>query len=458
LFGRVWCLDRLIEELIGQIHSRRISLAVLGIGYVGLPTASLFADVGFNVVAVDIRPEQVKLVNNGVSPIDEPGLNQLISRNVKAGRLKASLDSDYSYDADGFIITVQTPILADLTPDLSFLQKSLEKIKVNLKKGSVIAVCSTVPPGTMKSLKNKFEYWSGLKADVDFFLAYVPERIAPGKALTEFVENTRLVGGIGQNSTKVASELFRTVCRDIVQTEAATAEIAKLAENAFRDVNIAFANQLALICEQHEADVKKVVQLANTHPRVNIHSSGPGVGGPCLTKDPYLLVYGSQCADEDVIKNARCLNNSMAQHVVKLVSDALVRLGKNVKAGRIACLGTAYKADVDDTRFSPSEPIIQGLLKLGADVIVYDPFCSSSFGAKKSLSLLETVENADCLVILTDHSVFKELAFKDIGALMRKPPVIVDCRRIVDPDYVKKIGFVYYGVGYGSLGETNGCT
>jgi len=424
---------------------------VLGSGYVGLPTAALFAAAGFNVTAIDMKSKIVKNVNSGVSPINEPGLQELVSHNVQSGKLTAALNSDTTLNQeDVIVICVQTPIDKNKKPNLSFLLNALENVGKNLKKQMLVAVCSTVPPRTMQEkVKPLLESLSGLKADVDFYLAYVPERIAPGKALKEFVESPRLVGGVGSNSTKIAAELFRTVCKKIIETDATTAEIAKTAENTYRDVNIAFANQLAIICEQHGADITKVIELANTHPRVNIHTSGPGVGGPCLTKDPYLLTHQSKPADYDIIKTARKINDNMPKHIVKLTLQALKNTGKDVKSSKIAILGTAYKANVDDSRFSPSESIIQKLKTLGAETIAYDPHCTSTFGAKKATSLHESVKDADCLIIATDHNEFKNLNLTEIKQSMRSKPTIVDGKRIINPNEAEKHGFTYYGVGYG---------
>lgn len=427
-----------------------MKIAVIGSGYVGLITAALFANEGYCVTAMDVKPEVVKAVNDGISPINEPGLQELVSRNVQAGRLKATLNSTEALaEADAVIISVQTPISKNKKPDLSFLTKALEKVGKTIRKGTLVVISSTVPPGTtLKKAKPKLETLSGLKADVDFYLAYVPERMAPGKALKEFVESPKLIGGIGSNSTRIAAQLFRTVCKKIVETDSVTAEIAKLAENTFRDVNIAFANQLALICEQHGVDAKKVIELANTHPRVNIHTPGPGVGGPCLPKDPYLLTHKTKLGKQNIIKTARKINDHMPKHVVKLAIEGLRKAGKRTYESKIAILGTAYKADVDDPRLSPSEPIIHSLMRLGCRVAVYDPYCNEAFGAIKTKSVREAVKGADCLVIITDHTDFKNLDLHKIKALMNKNPIIIDARRIISPHIAKNLGYIYYGVGF----------
>jgi len=441
----------IIQELFKRIQNRSLQLAVLGSGYVGLPTAALFADAGFYVVAIDVKPEIVCAVNNGISPVNEPGLAELVSRNVRAGKLRASLSSDTKLnEVDIVIISVQTPIYDNKKPNLSFLEKALEDAAKAMKKGMLIVISSTIPPGTMKTLvKPKLESSSGLKADTDFYLAYVPERIAPRNAIKEFVENPRLIGGIGPNSTKIAAELFKTVCKTVIKTDATTAEIAKLAENTYRDVNIAFANELALICERHRADVKKVIELANTHPRVNIHTPGPGVGGPCLPKDPYLLINKTRFRRCSIVSTARKINDYMPDHIVKMTLEVLKAVGKSVKGSKISILGTAYKGDVDDSRLSPSKPIIQKLLNLGAQVVVYDPYCAESFGAEKTESLQQAVEGSDCIVIVTDHTEFKEIDLSKLRKSMKDNPIIVDGRRLIEPTKAKEAGFKYYGIGYG---------
>ena len=431
-------------------------LTVLGSGYVGLSTAALFAAAGFNVTALDVNQAIVTSVNGGVSPINEPGLQELVSQNVQSGKLKATLYSDTTFDReDAIIVSVQTPIGKNKKPNLFFLINALETIGKNLKRQMLIVICSTVPPRTMQDkVKPLLESLSGLKADTDFYLAYVPERIAPGKALQEFVESPRLVGGIGPNSTKKAAELFKTVCKKIIETDATTAEIAKTAENTFRDINIAFANQVALICEQDGADVTKVIELANTHPRVHIHTPGPGVGGPCLPKDPYLLIHKTKFQNNNIIKAAREINDYMPKHIVKLTLQALKHTSKNIKNSTITIAGTAYKANVDDARLSPSEPIIRQLTKLNADITVYDPYCKTTFGAKTANSLRQAVKNSDCLIIVTDHAEFKNLDLNQIKKMMNDKPAIVDSRRIIDPQEAEKHGFAYYGLGYPKLRVT----
>lgn len=439
------------DQLVKAIHEKQLHLSVLGAGYVGLPTAALFADAGFFVTAVDLKPKIIKAVNNGKSPIAEPNLENMISRNIQAGRLKAVFNSDMSFvNSDAIIISVQTPINESNEPDLSFLIRAIEIIGKELKKGSIVVICSTIPPKTMHTkIKPLLENLSDMSVENDFFLAYVPERIAPGRALKELVESPRLIGGIGPRSTEIATELFRTVCNKVLETDAQTAEISKLAENTFRDVNIAFANQLALICEKMGVDVKKVITLANTHPRVNIHMSGPGVGGPCLTKDPYLLINEIADQNKRIITLAREINDYMPHHMVELTLNALKLSDKNIEHCRVTILGTSYKAGVDDSRISPSQPIIQQLIRLGAMVLTFDPYCTETFGGERTKSVFEAVKQSDCLIIITDHNEFRKLYLPDIKSLMNVKPAIIDGKRIINPIDAEKLGFIYFGIGYG---------
>lgn len=446
--GRTKMIDS-IKNIVKKIKKRSLRLVVIGAGYVGLPTAALFAEAGFRVTVIDIKSEIINNINLGYSHVTEPGLKDLIYRNVKAGRLKGQLDYPNFAEIDIILIAVQTPINEKKKPCLNYLMNVLDSIGKKIKPGMVLILNSTIPPKTMMhEVKSKIESLSGLKSEIDFYMAYVPERIAPGKAIKEFMGGTRLVGGVGKNSTRIVAELFKTVCKEVIETDASTAEIAKLAENTYRDVNIAFANELALICEKLGVDVLSMIKLANSHPRVNIHLPGPGVGGPCLPKDPYLLL-NSLDLPKDIIKAARNVNDYMSQHTVQLILQALKNVDKDVVSSKITILGIAYKRDTDDSRLSPAESIIRRILDLGAEVNVYDSWCKESFGATQKNSLDEAVKGADCLVTITNHSDFSNLNLKKIKKLMNYKPIIIDGRRIIDPDLALKLNFFYYGIGLG---------
>ena len=440
-------------KLVEKIKRRSACIAVIGLGHVGLPTAAIFADTGFDVIGVDLKREIVDSVSSEKSPVREPRLDELVKKAVRNGKLKTTMDTQLAVrKADMVMICVMTPLTEDKKPNQTYLKKACEDVAKELSERKLVVIQSTVPPGTIKSLVVRtLEGRSGLKCGRDFWLAYCPERIAPSSAIREFAENARIVGGYDSDSADVAAQLFKTVTKgEILKTNCASAEVAKLAENTFRFVNIAFANELALICEQVGVDVTEVVRLANTHPRVNIHRAGFGVGGPCVPKDPYLLLHSVVGTDfrSRVIEPSGELNEFMPRHAVELVAEGLKRVGKDVKGSTVAVLGVAYKAEVDDVRNSPAEGIVRELMSLGAKVVVYDPYCKESFGADKARDMTTAIDGTHCLVIATDHKMFEGLNLHKIKSLMSEKPIIVDGKRIVDPEKAKKQGFTYYGIGY----------
>ncbi|MGC8988120.1 nucleotide sugar dehydrogenase [Infirmifilum sp.] len=424
-------------------------LCVLGLGYVGLPTAVVFASKGFSVVGVDVDERKVDLVNKGISYLHEQHLNEMLRDAVSRGTLKATTDAVSAVrNSEAVIIAVNTPVRGDVV-DLSQLESALEYVRRALRVGSLVAIESTVPPGTTAGLVKRTLEESGLRAEEDFYLAYVPERVAPGRAIEELLTVPRVVGGVGPKSTQKAIELYSNVNQRLYATDATTAEFVKLIENSFRDLNIAFANLLALISERLGVDVYEAIKLANTHPRVNVHKPGPGVGGPCLTKDPYMLFKtGKGVFGSDIILLARRINDYMPLHTIKIIKTALRENGISIKGARIAILGAAYKGGVGDTRESPSGIVVRELLNAGADVIVYDPYTSESFGAKRVSSLEEAFKETDAVVVVTDHPEFKQVDLSGVGKLMRHK-IIVDGRRVFDPYVAHGEGFKYYGIGFG---------
>lgn len=438
-----------MENIIDRILDRQLSIAVVGAGYVGLSMASMFAEAGFEVIAKDISQDVVSAINSCSARTMEPNLKEIISRCVRSGKLKARLNEvDGTHDTDVVLIAVPTPVRRNKSPNLSELQYVLLSLGKNLRKDMIVVVVSSIPPGTMeKEVRPILESRSGLKADEDFSLAYAPERVSPGNTLQEFVNNPRLVGGIGPNSTRVVSALFRTVCKEVIETEAATAEVTKLAENAFRDVNIAFVNQLALICEHNRTDVKTVIELANTHPRVRMLTPGPGVGGPCLTKDSYLLVQGSNLGNGSLMKVARDINDSMPSHIAQLAKKGLMASGKKVRESKVAVLGVSYKRNTADTRSSPSSVLVRRLNRMGTTVGIHDPHVMPEFEGFPVEDLEVALDNADCMIIMVDHDEFMMLDLRRLKTLMNKNPVIVDGRRILNPRMVVELGFLYYGTG-----------
>ena len=436
--------------ILDMIRNRTVKVAVFGLGHVGLPNATLIAEAGFQVIGVDIDLKKIVTLSRGESYMRERGLSETIMRVMKRGLLRVTSESDVAIkEADILIVCVSTPIKENKTPDLSYLEEICKNIAKNLERNKLIIIESTIPPKTTETfIAPMLEEGSGLRCGADFWLAYCPERIIPGKGIRRFTESDRIVGGYSAESVEIALEFLKTFIKgQILATDATTAEVAKLSENTFRDINIAFANELALLCGNINVDVFEVIKLANTHPRVNIHMPGPGVGGPCIPKDPYLLLHSTKPMNHDLIRTARRINDYMPRHIVNLVLQALRNMDKAVKGSKIAVLGTAYKANVGDSRLSPSEPIIHGLRQAGAEVTVYDPHCNQTYGAKRADSLLEAIKGADCLAIITDHAEFENLNLREIRALMNGMPVIIDGRNLINPYEAEVLGFIYFGIG-----------
>jgi UDP-N-acetyl-D-mannosaminuronic acid dehydrogenase len=309
---------------------------------------------------------------------------------------------------------------------------------------------STVPPGsTMGWVRETIERENGFKLEKDYFLAYLPERVAPGSAISEVIRNRRIVGGAGWISTKLASKMIQIISPQTIETNAISAEVAKLAENASRDLNIAFVNQLATICERLGVDVLEVIRVANTHPRVRLLSPGPGVGGPCLTKDGYFLTADRKRVPYDLVEVSRAINDQMAMHVRAIALDAISKVGKKAEKCKVALLGVAYKANIDDIRESPSIRIIKEISHDVSAISVFDPHVKKIPGLNQVSSIRSCVKNADCLIIGTDHNEFRHLDLRRIMKDMNARPIIVDTRRMLNPEQAIRHGFVYVGVGYG---------
>jgi len=426
-------------------------IAIFGLGYVGLPTAVVFALKGFRVIGVDTDVRKVALINSGKCYIREPGLKDLLWKVVSKGFLKATNNGlEAVKSSNTIVIAVPTPAKNGIT-DLSFLESVLDIIRRGLRRDQLIVVESTIPPGTMEGFVRPLLEESGFRAEEDFFLAHVPERIAPGKAIDELLHVPRVVGGIGPRSTEKAMELYRRINSNLYPTDVRTAEFIKLIENTFRDLNIAYANLLALIAEKIGVDVYEAIRLANTHPRVNIHWPGAGVGGPCLTKDPYMLARsGENVFGIELIILARRINEYMPYHTLNIIKKVLQENNIKPKEAQIAIFGAAYKGNVDDTRGGPAKVIVRELLKLGVKVVVYDPYTNEAFGAIKANSIDEAVYRADAIVVITDHSEFKSLDLGRLGRFMRHK-IIIDGRRVIEPHEAIRHGFKYYGIGFGKV-------
>lgn len=408
------------------------NICVIGLGYIGLPTSAVFAKAGYNVVGVDVNPLAVEMINDGKIHIEEVGLGEVVEEVVREGKLKASLQPE---NADVYIIAVPTPHNEDHTANLNYVVEATKSILPFLMKGNVVIVESTIPPRTIDDIVAPILQEQGWNVGEEIYLAHCPERVLPGRILIELVENTRIVGGINQESTKKAVEIYRSFVKGkILETTALTAEMSKLMENTFRDVNIALANELVKISEKLGVNALDVINLANHHPRVNLHLPGPGVGGHCLAVDPYFII--EKAPEQSIlISDARRTNNSMPYFVVEQLQKMVPH-----KNSRIAVLGTTYKGNIDDVRESPAMTIIDLLKLQGYEVAVHDPHVKQEQVSFTLHSFEDAIENAECILILTDHCEFSKLNEEGILKYM-KNPVVFDTRNCTD---IKDEKIVYY--------------
>ena len=435
-------------------------IVVIGMGYVGIPCAALLADVaGHKVIGVQRRSERsgwkIDALNQGKSPFEghEPGLAELIARVVEKGTFRVTDDVAVCRDADVILIDVQTPTDSVRVPQYLSLREVSAGVGQYMQKGTLVVIESTVAPGTTQNIVQPIlEETSGMKAGKDFYLAFSYERVMPGKLLEYLVDFPRVVGGIDVQSTELAVELYHTIVkREITATDVLTAELAKTVENAYRDVNIAFANEIALICESLGVDVYEMRELINARPDRHMHLSGAGVGGHCLPKDTWLLrfgvkEYGTRDVDTAMITLARRINDAMPDHMVRLVEEALAEARREVKGSRVAVLGIAYLEDSDDIRNTPAQPLINALRARGASVIAHDPFVWGYEGEELTRDLDEALRGADCLALVTKHQMYFELDLEHVKGLMRTP-VIVDGRNVFSAKAYREAGFIYRGIG-----------
>jgi UDP-N-acetyl-D-mannosaminuronic acid dehydrogenase len=429
----------------------RKKVVVVGMGYVGIPVAVAFARAGFAVVGVNRSRGKVDEINRGISPIGgrEPGLAPLLRKEVKAGRLRATQSFAECRGAHAIIIAVQTPF-SEGRPDYAPLDSAANDVGANLSRGAIVVVESTIAPGTMEGVvKPILESRSGLAAGSDFYLGTCPERVMPGRLLKNLVELDRVVGGYGGASTRRMLSLYRHVVRGrLYGVDCLTAEVVKTVENAYRDVQIAFANEIALICEGLGADVYEVRELVNKSPYRQMHMPGAGVGGHCLPKDSLLLAHSVAGKFEPrLLMLAREVNDSMPLHLAQLAADALSEAKVPVRGSRVAVLGLAYLRNSDDTRNTPAAPLIARLEGWGVEVRAHDPFVEAFEGREVSKRLGDALRGADCLVTVTDHDAYRKIDLRRVRGWMRTP-IIVDGRNIFRKDRCLKAGFSYRGVGH----------
>ena len=427
-------------------------ICVMGLGYIGLPTASTFATHGIQVIGVDINQRVLKTLNNGGIHIHEPGLRTIVEAAIKSGKLTVSSQPE---EADAFLIAVPTPFYEDKIgehndesyklADMRAVTSAAEAIVPFLRTGNLVVLESTSPPRTTVDLVQPILERSGLKAGSDFHLAYSPERVLPGQILRELIENARVIGGVTPESARVGAELYATFVKgEIIQTDATTAEMVKIMENTTRDVNIAIANEFSRLADRFGVDVWEAIALANLHPRINILSPGPGVGGHCISVDPWFFVEKAPDITP-LIYTARKANDEQPHFVLALVQKALGSL----KGKKIAVLGLAYKPDVDDLRESPAAEVAYLLIDAGAAVRAFEPFKTDGLpGIPMVASFEEAVLNADAILLLVRHTQFREI---DPERVLEQTSArtVIDTVHAWDAKSWEQSGFTLFRLGVG---------
>jgi UDP-N-acetyl-D-mannosaminuronic acid dehydrogenase len=426
-------------------------ICVLGLGYIGLPTATTFATHGLKVVGVDINPQIIEILRSGKLHIHEPGLQAVLEAAFQSGNLTVAAQPE---EADAFLIAVPTPFHQDAhdefdgrkykLADMRAVTSAAEAIVPHLRKGNLVVLESTSPPRTTVDLVAPILEQSGLKAGSDFFLCYSPERVLPGQILRELIENARVVGGVNPASAAAGRDLYETFVKgEIIETDATTAEMVKLMENTTRDVNIALANEFSRLAEKFGVDVWEAIGLANRHPRINILSPGPGAGGHCISVDPWFFV---EAAPEltPLIYQARQVNDTQPHFVIEIIRRALGTL----KGRKIAALGLAYKPDVDDLRESPATEVVHLLQEEGAQVKAWEPFKPDANlqGIDMACTLEEAIQEADVLLLLVRHTQFRDLNPEELVS-KTKARIVIDTVNGWNAEKWQKAGFQFVRLG-----------
>lgn len=412
-------------------------ICILGMGYIGMPTACMLANNGYRVLGIDINNEIIEKLSNGKVHIDEPDLEEIFLKAFDNKKLRVSTNVEKS---DVYIIAVPTPLNNKNKADLSFVISAANMIKDHVSKGCLVILESTSPPGTTRNIVGDIIHRSSnLRAGKDYFLSFCPERVLPGKIVYELINNDRVIGGINEESAKKAEEIYGSFVKGkIYLTSLEVAEFVKLAENTYRDINIAFSNELAIICGKYGINIWEIIRFANMHPRVNILNPGPGVGGHCIPIDPWFILENIEIKNT-IIEKARDINNGTPFRIAEEIIDIL----KKYKNPKVTLFGVSYKENVGDTRESPAITICNELIKKGINVAVYDPLVSDF---KYLLAGLEdSLKDSDLLLLFVCHDEFRKISLKKIKSLMRNKNIF-DTRNFFDKKEVVECGFNYYSI------------
>lgn len=414
----------------------------MGLGYIGLPTSVILASAGMNVYGYDVREEHLNNIRQGRTGITEKGFSEKLKEVLDKGLL--TLGNTLDGGSDVYLIVVSTSLDKEKNEmDIRALTEASYDVGRVIKRGDLVIVESTVCVGTTEGIiKPILEKTSGLSCRKDFYLAFCPERVLPGDLIRELISNDRIIGGVDRTSSELAKGFYeKFVQGKIYLTDARTAEMAKLIENTYRAVNIALANELALIAEHTGVDVHEAIRLANTHPRVHVHNPGPGVGGYCLTKDPWFLIQNFK--GSRIIRDAMRINAEMPDHVIAITERGLKRLGKMLSTSRVCVLGLAYKGNISDPRESPGYEIYLRLKMMGADAVIHDPLVNEYMGYSPVKDVYEAVKGCDAVILATEHDCYLTLDWERIKKLMNPDPLVIDTKNMIRQPpgfYVKKLG------------------
>jgi len=417
------------------------SICVVGLGYIGLPTAVMFANHGHKVHGVDVNEKAISMIQQKQLHIEEYGLQERLDKAIDSRALSVSTTP---VKADVFIIAVPSPIKSDKTANLEYVRVATASIVPFLEKGNLVILESTVPPRTVEDVMMPELIKSNLEIGTELFVSHSPERVIPGKVFTELVTNDRIIGGINEESARQTTKLYQSFVEgQMHETDATTAELVKVMENTYRDVNIAFANELAKIAQNIGVNVWEAIKLANFHPRVNIHWPGPGVGGHCIAVDPWFLVELDP-QQAKMIHLARQTNDGMPSYTAQLTADILH--AKGIKDPKIAVLGLAFKGNIDDMRESPSVDVVMQLRERKLELNAFDPHIKTNNLPEQTQTQDEAVTNASAILILTDHQAFKDIDPEKVKSQM-KNHIIIDTKNCIDRKKWETAGFDVYVLG-----------
>lgn len=418
------------------------TITIVGLGYVGLPLACLCAEKNFNIYGVDIDKNKISLLNEGISPIDDPSLKEAVKKTK--GKIKVTDNiGEAIKNSSILIVCIPTPVDKNHLPNLEALRNSCKEISKNLQKGTLVIIESTIFPGTIDEIVLPILK----KSNVSFYLSHCPERLDPGNKKFTIKNIPRVISGINKESTKKAAEFYRDIIdAEVIELSSVkAAEATKIMENTFRDINIAFVNEMAKSFDKAGIDILEVIKGADTKPfAFKAHYPGAGVGGHCIPIDPYYLISKAKQIgfSHDFLILARKINESMPSYTVELLENKLKKLNKRIEGAKVGVLGLAYKADVDDTRESPALKIIELLKAKNADVFVFDPYVKKGSNVE---NLNELMQKSDCIILVTDHNEFKNM---DLNKLKESNiHIVIDGRNCLDKEKIKAMGILYHGIG-----------